>query len=322
MKRRPPKPRRQTTAYRWSRVIQHRPWTSALAGAVVLLFLAIPVLGLRLGYSDESNYSDEHLDQAGLRPAGRRLRPRLQRPAAARRRAARGHRPRQPRGGQRGRGGRPRRGARLAAPAERGRAPRSSGRSSRTVARRRRRRPTSSSGCATDVLPPVEDEIGTQVSVTGNVAVGIDFTDYLASRHAVLLRRGAGPVVPAADGRVPVAARAAQGRDHEHAVDRRRLRHRRRPVPVGLAQRHHGGAASAHRAVDPDDAVRHRLRVVDGLRGVPALPHPRGVDPHRRQPHRGGRRPGLDGQGHHGGGRHHGVRLRQLHPRETTVSSS
>ena len=33
-----------------------------------------------------------------------------------------------------------------------------------------------------DVLPPVEDEIGTQVAVTGNVAVGIDFTDYLASR--------------------------------------------------------------------------------------------------------------------------------------------
>ena len=32
------------------------------------------------------------------------------------------------------------------------------------------------------MLPPVEDEIGTQVSVTGNVAVGIDFTDYLASR--------------------------------------------------------------------------------------------------------------------------------------------
>ena len=59
VKRRPPKPRRETTAYRWSRVIQHRPWTTALAGAVVLLFLAIPVLGLRLGNSDESNYPDD-----------------------------------------------------------------------------------------------------------------------------------------------------------------------------------------------------------------------------------------------------------------------
>jgi RND superfamily putative drug exporter len=57
--RREPKPRRETVAYRWSRVIQHRPWTSAIAGAVALLILAIPVLSLRLGFSDESNYADD-----------------------------------------------------------------------------------------------------------------------------------------------------------------------------------------------------------------------------------------------------------------------
>ena len=56
---RPPKPRRETTAYRWSRVIQHRPWTAALVGAGALIVLAIPVLGLRLGFSDESNYAEE-----------------------------------------------------------------------------------------------------------------------------------------------------------------------------------------------------------------------------------------------------------------------
>jgi putative drug exporter of the RND superfamily len=54
-----PKPRRQTLAYRWSRVIQHRPWASALVGAGILLVLAIPVLGLRLGFSDESNYAED-----------------------------------------------------------------------------------------------------------------------------------------------------------------------------------------------------------------------------------------------------------------------
>ena len=54
--RRPPKPRRQTTAYRWSRLIQRRPWTAALSSALVLLLLAIPVLSLRLGFSDESNF--------------------------------------------------------------------------------------------------------------------------------------------------------------------------------------------------------------------------------------------------------------------------
>ena len=59
VKRRPPKPLRQTAAYRWSRLIQHRPWTAAIAGAVVLLILAVPVLGLRLGFSDESNYPED-----------------------------------------------------------------------------------------------------------------------------------------------------------------------------------------------------------------------------------------------------------------------
>ncbi|MGH9283010.1 MAG: MMPL family transporter, partial [Acidimicrobiales bacterium] len=53
------KPRRETLAYRWSRLIQHRPWTAAIAGAVALIVLATPVLGLRLGFSDESNYDED-----------------------------------------------------------------------------------------------------------------------------------------------------------------------------------------------------------------------------------------------------------------------
>jgi putative drug exporter of the RND superfamily len=40
VRHRPPKPRRETVAYRWSRVIQHRPWTSAIAAAAVLLVFA------------------------------------------------------------------------------------------------------------------------------------------------------------------------------------------------------------------------------------------------------------------------------------------
>ena len=56
---RPPKPRRETLAYRWSRVIQRRPWTAAIAGTAVLLILAIPVLSLRLGFSDESNFAQD-----------------------------------------------------------------------------------------------------------------------------------------------------------------------------------------------------------------------------------------------------------------------
>jgi len=56
---RPPKPRRETVAYRWSRIIQRRPWPAAIAGTLVLLLLAAPVLGLRLGSSDESNYPED-----------------------------------------------------------------------------------------------------------------------------------------------------------------------------------------------------------------------------------------------------------------------
>ena len=84
---------------------------------------------------------------------------------------------------------------------------------------------------------------GADVARHRHVAANVDFSDYLAERMPYLLRRRARAVVPAADGRVPVAARAAQGRDHEPAVDRRRLRRRRRPVPVGLAQRPHRRAA-------------------------------------------------------------------------------
>jgi putative drug exporter of the RND superfamily len=48
----------RTVAYRWSRVIQHRPWPAALAGAALLLVLAIPVLDLRLGFADEGNFPE------------------------------------------------------------------------------------------------------------------------------------------------------------------------------------------------------------------------------------------------------------------------
>ncbi len=59
LRRRPPKPIRETFAYRWSRLIQHHPWPAALAGAVVLIVLAVPVFGLRLGFSDESNFEED-----------------------------------------------------------------------------------------------------------------------------------------------------------------------------------------------------------------------------------------------------------------------
>jgi len=47
-----------TPAARWSRRVQRRPWVAAIAGAAVLLVLATPFLGLRLGFPDAGNDRD------------------------------------------------------------------------------------------------------------------------------------------------------------------------------------------------------------------------------------------------------------------------
>ncbi len=56
---RAPKPVRETTAYRWSRLIQRHSWAAVVVGIVILVVMAIPVLGLRLGFSDEGNFDEE-----------------------------------------------------------------------------------------------------------------------------------------------------------------------------------------------------------------------------------------------------------------------
>ncbi|QGG94485.1 MMPL family transporter [Actinomarinicola tropica] len=54
--RRPPRPVRETLPHRWSRLVQSRPWVGLLAGAAFLVVLAVPVLDLQLGFSDEGNF--------------------------------------------------------------------------------------------------------------------------------------------------------------------------------------------------------------------------------------------------------------------------
>ncbi|MGB8859616.1 MAG: MMPL family transporter [Ilumatobacteraceae bacterium] len=49
------KPREQQGWYRWSRFIQHRPWPALVAAAGLLVALALPLFGIRLGFSDEGN---------------------------------------------------------------------------------------------------------------------------------------------------------------------------------------------------------------------------------------------------------------------------
>ncbi len=50
---------RDTIWYKLSRTIQARPWFFALGGTAFLLLLSSPLLGLRLGFSDEGNYLEE-----------------------------------------------------------------------------------------------------------------------------------------------------------------------------------------------------------------------------------------------------------------------
>jgi len=48
----------ETIAYRWSRIIQRSPRRWLVAGTLVLVALASPVLGLRLGFADEGNHPE------------------------------------------------------------------------------------------------------------------------------------------------------------------------------------------------------------------------------------------------------------------------
>jgi putative drug exporter of the RND superfamily len=46
---------RQSIWYRWSRLIQRRPWPALILSAVTLVVLAVPLFGIRLGFGDAGN---------------------------------------------------------------------------------------------------------------------------------------------------------------------------------------------------------------------------------------------------------------------------
>lgn len=53
------KPLHETWPYRWSRFVQAHPWPMALGVTALLLVMSIPVLGLRLGFGDESTFAQD-----------------------------------------------------------------------------------------------------------------------------------------------------------------------------------------------------------------------------------------------------------------------
>jgi RND superfamily putative drug exporter len=179
------KPIRETLAYRWSRFIQRRPWQTAIVGALVLLLLSIPVLGMRLGFSDEGNfdrktttrkaydllaqgfgpgYNGTFLLTAEL-PAGKRIADLA--PITDALRSDRGVV-----------------GDSVAGPIPNNEqaptavlwrfVPTSAPQDAATTSTVNRLR--------SQVLPPVEAQVGADAALTGAVPVGVDFSNYLADR--------------------------------------------------------------------------------------------------------------------------------------------
>jgi putative drug exporter of the RND superfamily len=179
---RPPKPRSETVAYRWSRVIQHRPWPSALVGAAVLVVLAVPVLGLRLGFSDESNYADDTTTKQAYDLLVEGFGPGYNGPLLLAAEVPAGVGEADLESVTQTIEGDP--GVAQVSPpqlSEDGAAaiwnvvPTTTPQDHATTELVDRLR--------TDVLPPVESELGTQVNVTGATAVNLDFSDYLTERY-------------------------------------------------------------------------------------------------------------------------------------------
>lgn len=54
-----PKEPRTTLPYLWSRFVQAHPWSMLMIGVATLAVLAAPVLSLRMGFSDEGNFSPD-----------------------------------------------------------------------------------------------------------------------------------------------------------------------------------------------------------------------------------------------------------------------
>ena len=281
---------------------------------------------MRLAFADAGNDPTGSTTRAGLRPARRGLRPGVQRPADPRRRDARRRR------------GRPR--CRTALDAV-GHTP--------GVAFGRRRRCASPSGAGASVArssrpprrrteateparpPPARRRdarrprsSGAVAHVGGQTAADIDFSDRCSSRAC---RSSSAPCCVLSflllmavfrSVLVPLKAVVMNLLSIGAAYG----------VMVAVFQWGWFGALlgvqrrRADRAVGADDAVRHRLRPLDGLRGLPALAVKEEYDRTGDNSHGRRRRPGLDGAGHHRRRGHHGVRVRQLRARRRPRRSS
>ena len=181
--RRPPRPLRQTIAYRWSRLIQRRPWPAAIAGTLVLAIVALPVFGMRLGFSDEGNFAEGTSTRRAYDLLSDGFGPGFNGPLLLTTVLADGQSFAELEPVTATLSADP--GVAFVSPAIPNDPaaptavvwrviPKTSPQDAETTELVNRLRG--------DVLPPIEDSIGSDVFVTGFTAVGVDFSDYLASR--------------------------------------------------------------------------------------------------------------------------------------------
>jgi len=181
--RQAPKPLQQTPAYRWSRLIQRRPWPAFAAGTVVLLLLAIPVFGLRLGFSDEGNYAEDTTTRKAYDLLADGFGPGFNGPLLMAAELPEGTDLGALQGITTAIDGDP--GVAFVSP------PIPNGGEAPTAALWRIIPTSAPQDAATtdlvnrlrsEVLPPAEEAAGVDTAITGFTAVGVDFSDYLASR--------------------------------------------------------------------------------------------------------------------------------------------
>jgi RND superfamily putative drug exporter len=176
------KDRRETRAYRWSRLIQRDPWQAALVGFGVLVVLALPVLGLRLGFSDTGNAPEDTTHRQAYDLLAEGFGPGFNGPLLLVSEVPPGTDPAalarvsDTLGATAGIAG-----VSPPVPNDDGdvvrwvAVPETAPQDADTTSLVRRLR--------SDVLPAATDGTGLDVAITGSTAVGVDFSDYLSSRY-------------------------------------------------------------------------------------------------------------------------------------------
>ena len=164
-----------------------------------------------------------------------------------------------------------------------------------------------------DVLPGALHGQQATGYVTGTTAATIDFQNTVSSRLPIIIGVVLAGGLPAPAGGVPQPGARAQGGGAQPPVDRRRLRDHRRRLPMGLGREPAGHQRHRpHRVLRADDHLRHRFRPVNGLRGVPAVTHPRALARRARQHAQRRHRPQRDRPRHQLRGADHGQRVLRL----------